>query len=338
MSYIGNTPTLGHFPTDTFTSVGGSTYTLSQSPSTTGAIEVSVQGVTQAVSAYSLSGPTLTLAGVVSGDIVFVRHLGETLLVPIVSDDTITTAKIVNDAVDGTKIADNAIDSEHYTDLSIDTAHIGNDQITLAKMAGGTDGQIITYDASGDPVAVGPGTDGQVLTSTGANSPPAFEASPSGSTTVSGSVELLTNAEAITGSDTTRAMTATAMRAALVDGNETQMARFIMNDMAEKTIVKGNLGATPAFDFSAGGFQTGTNNQTITSSTFTGAVTSDDFCMMVLNLTNGSAFSITWPTTVDWVGGTAPTLTASGLDVLCFFTFDAAATNVYGFVIGLDVK
>ena len=42
-------------------------------------------------------------------------------------------------------------------------------------MAGGTDGQIITYDANGDPVAVGPGTDGQVLTSTGSGSPPAFE-------------------------------------------------------------------------------------------------------------------------------------------------------------------
>ena len=47
--------------------------------------------------------------------------------------------------------------------------------ITLAKMATGTDGQIITYDVSGNPVAVGPGTDGQVLTSTGAGSPPAFE-------------------------------------------------------------------------------------------------------------------------------------------------------------------
>ena len=47
-------------------------------------------------------------------------------------------------------------------------------------MAGGTDGQIITYDASGNPVAVGPGTDGQVLTSTGAGSPPAFEAAGGG--------------------------------------------------------------------------------------------------------------------------------------------------------------
>ncbi len=57
-----------------------------------------------------------------------------------------------------------------------------DDSVTLAKMASGTDGQIITYDASGNPSAVGPGTDGQVLTSTGAGSPPAFETIPSGAT------------------------------------------------------------------------------------------------------------------------------------------------------------
>ena len=90
-------------------------------------------------------------------------------------DATVATADIAADAITGAKIADDAIDSEHYTDGSIDTAHIADNQVTLAKMAGGTDGQIITYDASGDPVAVGPGTDGQVLTSTGAGSPPAFE-------------------------------------------------------------------------------------------------------------------------------------------------------------------
>ena len=42
-------------------------------------------------------------------------------------------------------------------------------------MAAGTDGNIISYDASGDPVAIATGTDGQILTSTGAGSPPAFE-------------------------------------------------------------------------------------------------------------------------------------------------------------------
>ena len=106
-----------------------------------------------------------------------------------IADNAVVTAAINADAVTGAKIADNAINSEHYTDGSIDTAHIADanvttakiadDAVTLAKMASGTDGQIITYDASGNPVAVGPGTDGQVLTSTGAGSPPAFEAIPS---------------------------------------------------------------------------------------------------------------------------------------------------------------
>jgi len=57
----------------------------------------------------------------------------------------------------------------------ITTPAVTDDSVTLEKMAPGTDGQIITYDASGNPVAVGPGNDGQVLTSTGAGSPPAFE-------------------------------------------------------------------------------------------------------------------------------------------------------------------
>jgi len=54
-------------------------------------------------------------------------------------------------------------------------ANLADNAVTLAKMASGTDGEILTYDASGNPVAVSVGTDGQVLTSTGAGSPPAFE-------------------------------------------------------------------------------------------------------------------------------------------------------------------
>ena len=61
----------------------------------------------------------------------------------------------------------------------VDDGTLADDAVTLAKMASGTDGQIITYDASGNPSAVGPGSDGQVVTSTGAGSPPAFEAAPS---------------------------------------------------------------------------------------------------------------------------------------------------------------
>jgi hypothetical protein len=55
------------------------------------------------------------------------------------------------------------------------TASLVDDAVTLDKMASGTDGNIISYDASGNPVAIVTGDDGQVLTSTGAGSPPAFE-------------------------------------------------------------------------------------------------------------------------------------------------------------------
>ena len=52
--------------------------------------------------------------------------------------------------------------------------------VTLAKMAPGTDGNIISYDASGNPVAIATGNDGQVLTSAGAGAQPAFETLPAG--------------------------------------------------------------------------------------------------------------------------------------------------------------
>ena len=92
----------------------------------------------------------------------------------------IKTTDLAADLITGAKLADDAIDSEHYAAGSIDTAHIADDQITLAKMAAGTDGNIISYDASGNPVAIATGSAGQVLTSAGAGQPPAFESAAGG--------------------------------------------------------------------------------------------------------------------------------------------------------------
>ncbi len=94
-----------------------------------------------------------------------------------IADDAITTAKIAADQITSAKIADDQINSEHYVDGSIDTAHIADDQITLAKMAGGTDGNLITYDASGDPAYVATGSAGQLLTSNGTGAAPTFQTS-----------------------------------------------------------------------------------------------------------------------------------------------------------------
>ena len=60
------------------------------------------------------------------------------------------------------------------TTTALDGSKLSNDSITLAHMASGTDGQVITYSAAGDPVAIGPGTAGEVLTSAGANLPQTF--------------------------------------------------------------------------------------------------------------------------------------------------------------------
>jgi hypothetical protein len=55
------------------------------------------------------------------------------------------------------------------------TAGLLDDAVTLAKMAAGTAGNLITYDASGNPAAVATGTAGQRLTSNGTGAAPTFQ-------------------------------------------------------------------------------------------------------------------------------------------------------------------
>jgi hypothetical protein len=55
------------------------------------------------------------------------------------------------------------------------TAGLVDDAVTLAKMAAGTAGNLITYDASGNPAVVATGTAGQVLTSNGAGAAPTMQ-------------------------------------------------------------------------------------------------------------------------------------------------------------------
>jgi len=76
----------------------------------------------------------------------------------------------------GKKPTDAPLTSSDVADGIITEAKMADDAISLAELKSGTDGNIISYDASGNPVAIATGSDGQVLTSTGAGSPPAFEA------------------------------------------------------------------------------------------------------------------------------------------------------------------
>ena len=108
----------------------------------------------------------------------------------ILKVDTINEVTSANGVtVDGLSIKDsklvtaNSVVTTNITDANITSGKIADDAVTLAKMASGTDGNIISYDASGNPVAIATGNDGQVLTSTGAGSQPAFETLPVGGIT-----------------------------------------------------------------------------------------------------------------------------------------------------------
>jgi hypothetical protein len=56
-----------------------------------------------------------------------------------------------------------------------------------------------------------------------------------------------------------------------------------------------------------------------------------------LYVTNGGSQTVNWPASVDWAGGTAPSLTAAGVDHLVFTTRDGG-TTWYGYVAGLDMS
>ena len=178
MPYLGNEPgAITDAFTQSFTGDASETaFTLSQA-STTNSVFVRISGVMQRNGAdFDVDGVTLTFTTAPPAGT-------NNIVVQFFTVGSVQ--EIAADAVTGAKIADDAINSEHYTDGSIDTAHIADNQITLAKLAGGTDGNIISFDASGDPVAIATGNDGQVLTSTGAGSAPAFETLPgSGGTAV----------------------------------------------------------------------------------------------------------------------------------------------------------
>ena len=139
MPYLGNEPgAITDAFTDTFSGNGSNTgFTLTRA-STTNSVFVRIHGVMQRNGTdFTVDGTTLTF----------------TTAPPNASNNIVVQFFTVGSVQE---VADNAI--------------------TLAKMAHGTDGNLITYDAAGAPAAVATGSSGQVLTSAGAGSPPTFAA------------------------------------------------------------------------------------------------------------------------------------------------------------------
>jgi len=126
--------------------------------------------------------------------------------------------------------------------------------------------------------------------------------------------------------------------------NDTQASRAMLIDCGITVQDKGNSGtSTQTFDYTQGSVQTltATGSHTIA---FSNWPPTGNLGMLLLILTNGAAYTITWPT-VNWIkpDGTTTTsistylaantgrtaLQTSGVDQIMFWTRDAG-TTVYG--------
>jgi hypothetical protein len=120
--------------------------------------------------------------------------------------------------------------------------------------------------------------------------------------------------------------------------------RAQMKDYSETVNAIGSITAGTNADLEDGNVQT----VTMTANTFNFGITNalgSHGSSLTLVVTNGGLATVTWVSgahggggnAVDWAGGSAPTLTTSGVDVLVFTTSDGG-TQWMGFAAGLDVK
>jgi hypothetical protein len=147
-----------------------------------------------------------------------------------------------------------------------------------------------------------------------------------------------TTAEILAGASVTG--TATFNSAVVIGGatnlQDNNLQRPTLLDYCIKGSALGTVGTLATVDMTAANFFSATLGSATTFA-FTNPCASGDFGGFVMELTNGGSATVTWPASVDFVGGTAPTLTAAGVDQLVFTTRDNGTTYL-GFVAGLDVK
>ena len=115
--------------------------------------------------------------------------------------------------------------------------------------------------------------------------------------------------------------------------NDQTLSKANLLDYGEITNALGDVTGATSIDLQSGNSVTAKTTGA-TSWTFSNPTASPALSGFSLKLINGGSATQTWPTTVDWPAATAPTLTASGTDVLVFITCDGG-TIWYGFTAGL---
>jgi hypothetical protein len=150
-------------------------------------------------------------------------------------------------------------------------------------------------------------------------------ASFSGATTIGGA--------AVLSSTLSVANTATMGVVQMADNN---LVRPTLLDYCVKGSALGSVGTLATIDVTNANFFSATLGFATTFA-FTNPCTTGNFGGFILELTNGGSADVYWPAAVDFPGGTAPTLTAAGVDLLVFVTRDSG-TTYHGMVASADSK
>lgn len=111
----------------------------------------------------------------------------------------------------------------------------------------------------------------------------------------------------------------------------------ITSSALERVTIESTSAAEGTVDLEDGNYHQMTVQAEGLNLTFSNPPASGDLGHLLLELTNGAAGTVAWPSSVDWAGGTAPTLTASGTDLIEFWTRDGG-TIWHGSALSIDSK
>jgi hypothetical protein len=137
-----------------------------------------------------------------------------------------------------------------------------------------------------------------------------------------GSIDNVHLATGIAASKLTGSLPALTLAGALTGADQIVSAINLKDYGHITNAIGGTGGGTQDINLTLGNSISATVDTSANTFTFSNPTASDELSMFILFLTNGGSQTVNWPGTVDWAGGTAPTLTTAGLDILTFFTLD----------------
>jgi hypothetical protein len=125
---------------------------------------------------------------------------------------------------------------------------------------------------------------------------------------------------------------------ARIDLDSARLEQSTLKDYGETLRAHGDTGGADIdIDLEEGNVHSATISTDAVTFTFSNPPPAGVAGSITLVLTNGGSQTVNWPSSVDWAGDSAPSLTASGVDILTFLTVDGGS-SWYGFVAGLDMQ